>query len=139
LVTWTADDGERDDGVPVSAFGSWSLMEILPLRDFAVGRPVVRRVGRFESEPTIALLTTAGDQLKDWVRAGMALERVLLEATAFGLATSLMTQPLDIAELRELLIARTPLAAPQAIIRLGFGPPDAPTPRRPIEEIVFRR
>ena len=136
LAAWTAADGRRDDGVPASAFGGWSLMEILPLRDFAVGRPVVRRVARFEAEPTIAVLSGFGDDAVDWVRAGMALELVLLEATASGLATSLMTQPLDIPELRDLLAGRAPLDVPQAILRLGFGPPGAPTPRRPVQDVI---
>jgi hypothetical protein len=136
LAAWTAGDGRRDDGVPASAFGRWSLMEILPLRDFAVGRPVVRRVARFEAEPTIAVLSGFGDEAADWVRAGMALELVLLEATASGLATSLMTQPLDIPELRDLLTGRAPLGVPHAILRLGFGPPGAPTPRRAVQDVI---
>jgi hypothetical protein len=136
LAAWTVGDGRRDDGVPASAFGRWSLMEILPLRDFAVGRPVVRRVARFEAEPTIAVLSGFGDEAADWVRAGMALELVLLEATASGLATSLMTQPLDIPELRDLLTGRAPLDVPHAILRLGFGPPGAPTPRRAVQDVI---
>jgi nitroreductase len=136
LSAWTGGDGQRDDGVPVSAYGSWSVMEILPLRDFAVGKPVVRRAARFESKPTIAVLSVFGDEPPDWVRAGMALERVLLEATASGLASSMMTQPLDIPDLRDLLAGRSPLEAPQAILRLGVGPPGAASPRRPLDEVV---
>jgi nitroreductase len=138
LARWTGGDGMRADGIPVAAFGSRSVMEIVPLRDFAAGQRVVRRVVRFETDPTIALLSTVapGNQPRDWVRAGMALERVLLEATASGLATSLMTQPMGIAALRDLLAEHTPLEAPQVILRLGFGRPGAETPRRPLDEVV---
>jgi hypothetical protein len=70
------------------------------------------------------------------VRAGQALERVLLIATTEGLAASFMNQPLEHPDLRWLI--RSPLTgggAAQMIMRLGYGEPVPPTPRRPIGEV----
>jgi hypothetical protein len=136
LHAWTTDSPDRTDGVPRAAFGPWNVMEIVPVRDFGVDRPVSGRLAeRYEPQPTVALLSTAGDRPVEWLRAGMALQRVLLQATIRGLSASPMTQPLELPALRG-LIARTPLEAPQVILRLGYGPPAAPTPRRPLDEVV---
>ena len=47
-----------------------------------------------------------------------------------------MTQPLEIPHLRELLTEPGSGLVPQAILRFGYGPASAPTPRRPLEEVV---
>lgn len=77
----------------------------------------------FEKHPQIALLGTAKDGPLHWLRAGQALERVLLQATSDGLATSLMSQPLEWPELRS--FARDPNSAAgfvHMLLRLGYGP-----------------
>src|SRR5262245_5561807 len=76
-----------------------------------------------------ARLTTA----RDWLKTGQALERTLLTATVRGVATTLMTQPIEVPGLRALLADTTAGLVPQAIIRFGYGPP---TLRRPLEEVV---
>lgn len=43
-----------------------------------------------------ATLFTRGDGLRNWLRAGQALQRVLLTATAHGVAASMFSQPLDL-------------------------------------------
>jgi hypothetical protein len=47
-----------------------------------------------------------------------------------------MTQPLEIPHLRDLLTDPESGLVPQAIVRFGYGPASAPTPRRPLEEVV---
>jgi hypothetical protein len=54
-----------------------------------------RGTGRFETTPQLALLGTVQDRREDWLRAGQAMERVLLRATLDGLATSLTSQALE--------------------------------------------
>lgn len=71
-----------------------------------------------------------------WVRSGQALERALLTAAHRGIAATPMTQPLEIPQLRELLIDSATALVPQAIVRFGYGPPSPATPRRPLEEVV---
>jgi nitroreductase len=136
LRDWTTDDPDRMDGVPRSAFGPWNAMELIPVRDFGLDWPVSGRPAeRFESQPTVAILSTDGDGPVDWLRAGMSLQRVLLQLTMRGLSASLMTQPLELPPLRELL-AQTALDAPQVILRVGYGGPATPSPRRPIDEVL---
>jgi hypothetical protein len=75
----------------------------------------------------------------DWVRAGQALERLLLVATNEGLVASFMNQPLEQDELRQHL--RSPLTGhghTQMLIRIGYGAPVPPTPRRSIAEVTRR-
>jgi nitroreductase len=138
ITRWTTTDHTRLDGVPAAAFGPHDARETLPLRDFGLGRPdLARRTAQFESHPTIVLLSTVGDTAAQWLRAGQALQRVLLTATVRGLAATPMTQPLEAPELRDLLADTGRGFAAQVILRLGYGPPAAGTPRRPVTEVLI--
>lgn len=140
LRAWGTDDFYRDDGVPLEAVGSRDENAALPIRDFAPDREMPdRAVERFETEPTIATLTLAGEQTPElWLRAGQALQRVLLEATQLGLATTLFTQPLEQPDLGRLLDDPARHTAVQAILRLGYARfPAPPTPRRPPEDVIL--
>jgi nitroreductase len=139
LSQWTRDVPHRRDGVPPEAFGPWDALEIVPIRDFGLIQPARHRWSApFETEPTIAVLYTAGDTPWEWLRAGQALERTLLTATVRGLATTLMTQPLEIPELRALITDRAGGRVAQAIIRFGYGSPSPPSPRRSLADVLVR-
>ncbi|MEO3782317.1 hypothetical protein ABGB12_03235 [Actinocorallia sp. B10E7] len=139
LRNWTTDDPYREDGVPLDALGPWNEDDTVPIRDFT---PDLERSGtpgrEFESEPVIAVLSIIGqDTPADWLRAGQALERVLLEATRLGLAISLFTQPLEHSDLRALLADPTGRTHVQAILRFGYAAETTPlTARRPAEEVI---
>jgi nitroreductase len=136
LAQWTGDRNGRNDGVPAVAVGRRARRGTVPLRNFGLGLPTVRPVARFEADPLIAVLY-AGDTPQDWVRAGQALQRVLLTATAHGVATTLLNQPLEIPRLRKLLTDPDTGLAPHAIVRLGYAQLPAPrTPRRPVAEVL---
>jgi nitroreductase len=138
LAAWTLAATGRTDGVPPEAFGPWSAAESVPLRDFGLLQPVRRRrVAQFEQAPTIAVLSAPGDSPTAWVRAGQALERVLLTATVRGLANTPLTQPLEIPELRDLLADPSSGQSPHAILRLGYGPACPPSPRRPLNDVLI--
>ncbi|MFE3165244.1 Acg family FMN-binding oxidoreductase [Streptomyces sp. NPDC059224] len=126
------------DGIPAEAFGPARRGGDAPVRDFAAGRPMPDRPrASFEKKPNIALLGTARDGPADWLRAGQALERVLLRATADGLVASVTSQPLEWPDLR--WAARDPLSAMghvQMVLRLGHGPEGRPSPRRPLDEVL---
>lgn len=137
LERWTLASYGRTDGIPPEAFGPWSAAETIPLRDFGLVQPARRRgTVRFERAATIAMLSTATDGPASWVRAGQALERVLLTATVRGLSSTPMTQPLEIADLRRLVLDPASGRVAQVILRLGYGPPCPPSPRRPLEEVL---
>jgi len=93
-------------------------------------------VETFEPEPTIAVLYSTADSPREWLKVGQALERSLLTATVGGVATSLMTQPLEIPNLRSLLADSAAALVAQVIVRFGYGPPSPPRPRRPLEDVV---
>ncbi|MBO0916195.1 Acg family FMN-binding oxidoreductase [Streptomyces laculatispora] len=126
------------DGIPDYAFGPHDATERAATRDFAGTRVVPGRARvLFESRPQLALLSTPGDHATDWLRAGQALERVLLTATLHQVSTSFATQPLEWPDLRWVL--RDPVFGtghPQMLIRLGYGPNGPCTPRRPLNDVL---
>jgi nitroreductase len=109
------------------------------LRDFGRGRrPASRPTVAIADEPLLLLLSTPWDSTQDRLRAGMAMERVLLAATAAGLAATFLDQALEHPELRWLL--RDPLrgtGTPQVLLRIGY-PTAEPTvtPRRPTDVVT---
>ena len=138
LSRWAHREPGRRDGVPPEAFGPWPVLESVPIRDFGPARPPRRRHAEFfEHEPVAGVLYSSGDGAREWLRAGQALERTLLTATVHGLATTLMTQPLEFPELRDLLSDAAARRTAQAIIRIGYGPPSPATPRRPLSEVLL--
>lgn len=138
LKSWTSDQPERSDGIPTAAFGPWSALEVVPLRDFGLVQPSRGRYATdFEQPPTIAVLYTDDDSPEHWLRAGQALERLLLTATVRGVATTLMTQPMEIPELREMLANAANGKVAQAVLRLGYGTPGTPSPRRSVDECLI--
>lgn len=107
-------------------------------RDFGTVSPVAGRSRTpFDDRPRIALLGTVRNRPVDWLTAGQALERVLLQATGEGLVTSLAFQPFEWPGLR--WAADDPASAVEHIhmvIHLGYGPGGYATPRRPVAEVL---
>jgi nitroreductase len=134
--------GERsEDGVPASALGPRPIGHAALIRDLAVRQADCERpVAWFERHPTLALLSVRRHDRLGWLKAGEALQRVLLTATRWGLSASFLHQALAGEQGR--LAARAPEdgdAHPQMLLRIGYGrTPDA-TPRRPLEDFAPRR
>ncbi|MFJ8113943.1 Acg family FMN-binding oxidoreductase [Streptomyces sp. NPDC096132] len=126
------------DGIPGYAFGPRKRFGRAPVRDFAARLPVPGRESAvFENAPRLAVLGTTGDRPRDWLLAGQAMERVLLQATLDGLATSLTSQALEWPELRwTVRDPRSAMAFIQMVLRLGYGPAGPGTPRRPVHEVL---
>jgi nitroreductase len=126
----------RDDGVPVRSLGPRPAGARVPFRDLGRGVGVARDYAGFETTPTVAILSTLHDERVDWVRAGQALQRVLLEITRAGLAASFLNQPLEDETLRGLV--RSPMTGvghSHMILRIGYGDPVPATPRRPLSQV----
>ncbi|WP_020576633.1 Acg family FMN-binding oxidoreductase [Actinopolymorpha alba] len=143
LARWVGGRTVRyGSGIPEEALGpsGESGREEFQQRDFAGGRPRFSPASvEQEMEPTIAVLTTDGDRPVDWLRAGQALMRVLLTATAHGLAASYLNQPLELPDLRPRVRETLALVGfPQLILRLGrpIGGWPLPTPRRPVADLL---
>jgi hypothetical protein len=98
----------------------------------------LRPAAGFEREPQLAVLATRYDGPVEWLRAGQAMERVLVEATAHGVSTSLLNQVIEHEGLRwQINDPHWPWQCPQAVIRFGYGPSVPPTPRRPIADVLI--
>ena len=152
LQSWMRTDPAAVDGVPVEAVpaddprtrpSNWLI------RDFAAGQreqheflepgdpaappPDVER-------PSVVLMGTEGDDRYAWVLAGRALGRVLLLATAAGLAASPLTQALDWPATRTRLQSRLSLVGhPQMLLRMGYPTESASavvSGRRPVAEVL---
>jgi hypothetical protein len=134
----------RRDGVPATAYPARPerTEPNFPARDFAHGRgwglpprtdaPVARSAG------AAALLTTSDDDPASWVRAGQALQRVLLLASSCGVATALHSQPLEIPLLRDFVHAQFGDGGyPQMVLRFGRSGGATVSVRRPIKEVLF--
>jgi nitroreductase len=137
LVNWTALDPMFGEGVPARSFGPTHEWDDVPIRDFGLAHPDARRRHAwFEAAPTVVMLSTETDTAVHWLRAGQAMERVLLTATVRGVANTPMTAPTELPELRALLNESSDRRVAQVILRLGYGDPCPPTPRRPLAEVV---
>ena len=134
LRRWTDESVGKDDGVPRSAGGPRPIGgSLLAPRQFHPGtteRP-------FEQDPLVAVLATHGDTPRDHVRAGIAMQRVLVTATAVGLSTSFLSQPVEVPITRSAMRALLDLrGSPQTVLRIGHGYPAARTPRRPVSDVT---
>jgi nitroreductase len=132
LAQWAG--GERDrEGIPSSAIGPRDPSGRTPVRDFRAG-PV--DYAWFEDNPQLAVLSTGTGARADWLRAGQALQRVLLTATARGIAVSPLTLPLETSDAWLVRDPSAPAEMPQMILRLGYGLPVPASPRRPVSEVL---
>lgn len=134
---WVGGD-RTTEGVPSSALGPRNAGGEAVVRELAAtAADAARPLADFEHEPQLAVLATRYDGPIEWLRAGQALERVLLEATAHGISTSLLNQVIEHEELRwQVNDPLGPWQRPQAVLRFGYGPPVPPTPRRPITDVL---
>jgi hypothetical protein len=138
LAAWTTPGGVgRRDGVPRQAFGPRDIDNALPLRDFGLGHGAPTATVAFEPDPTLILLFTDNDTSVDWLRAGAALQRLLLTATLRGLAATPLSQLLEVPRLRALLADSVTGQVAQTVLRIGYPTiPALATPRRPVEEVT---
>ena len=137
LVKWLG--GSPTDGIPAAALGAQPDHSPAPVRDMSYAAPgIPRPTAGFERMPQLAVLSTARDEPADWLRAGQALQRVLLAATRHGVAASFLYQPMELHDMSGAEGWWPWPEHPQIILRFGYGPPAAQTPRRPVEEILDR-
>lgn len=131
LAAWTGDDAGRTDGVPASA---------LPPRTGP--GPDTRGMGLLtgqddRSTSRLLLLGTRHDSQVQWVRAGEALERVLLELTAAHLAASTLMQVVEVVETSARLVAELGVPVqPQALLRVGRAATGPATRRRRLVDVL---
>lgn len=142
VIRWARPpDSTRKDGVPADAYPRepTTTEPDFPQRDYAWQHPWGSSAHQATSAAAgvVALLTTSGDDRRDWIIAGQALQRVLLHASANGVSAAFHTQALEMPHLREFL--REELCAgayPQMIMRLGITFDETRGVRRPLSDLV---
>jgi nitroreductase len=136
LAQWVGGPRDRD-GIPDTALGPRSPDSPTPVRDFTPGQQA-GPVGYawFETIPQLAVLSTRSGSTADWLRAGQALQRVLLTATARGIAATPLTQPLETGDAWLVRDPRSGSEQPQMILRIGYGLPTPAAPRRPVADVL---
>ncbi|MFF3886023.1 Acg family FMN-binding oxidoreductase [Streptomyces sp. NPDC001914] len=135
---WVRPPGGGSLGVPPEALGPQDFRDRIPMRDFTARPHSSGLLTRpFEKRPVIAVLSTPHDRRTDWLRAGEALERVLLVATVHHVRASLLHQALEWPDLRDQLVRGRRTSA-QMIIRFGYGPLGPSSPRRTARQVLER-
>jgi nitroreductase len=149
LQSWTRRYSAARDGIPAASVPPPSLggSSLSPLRRLPPGglRQPAQLAGQgpFDDAAEILVLSMAGDGADDWLRAGEATSAVLLAATQLGLATTPLSQALEVEAVRR-AIRRDVLHSvenPQLLIRVGWPVADAPelppTPRRDLASVLL--
>ena len=147
LAHWTRHGGEgATDGVAAEAVphaGARRHTEV-PIRDFEAGITGGQElVDIIDEQPVYLILFTTGDHREARLRAGEAYARVTIEAQRLGLASSAITQAVDLPGVRErfrVLMGWTD--HPQMVLRIGYPPagkPPAQTNRRPLSDVLTVR
>ena len=137
---WTGRRRDEPEGVPTSSSGPRpEPQDLWVVRDFSAGQAPERVAGKdFEREPLLAVLCSHHDSRADELRAGQAMQRVLLTACAHGLSSSVLSVVTEVAETRDQL--RSMLGGslhPQTVLRFGYGPPVPETPRRDPADLLM--
>ena len=140
LRRWTTRPVAAGDGVPSTVVPRLDgrARDDVPMRDFDT-----QGLGDLPSETgsrvdqTLVLLATRSDDPSAWLRAGEALQRVLLELTTRGWVASPLTQVIEVPITRtQLRAALTWDAHPQMLLRIGRAAQTGRVPRRSRDETV---
>jgi nitroreductase len=133
------------DGIPAYAYGLGELLDFATplfssaMRTFDLGKGIAAHDARLvEGSPVLAILCTETDTASAWLSAGQALARLLLLACAHGVSGSFLNQPLEVHTLRSQFREALRIGGfPQILLRLGYGPPTQPTPRRDVRQVLI--
>jgi hypothetical protein len=130
-------------GVPARSAPQSDPTAPLPARLFAGPRLAQPRDVAAENDAAVVLaLGTKDDTQLARLRAGEVTSLMLLTATALGLASCPVTEPLEIADTRDAVQTDVfgDSGFPQMLLRIGWAPINADplprTPRRPLEDVV---
>jgi hypothetical protein len=128
----------RGDGIIVPAFALPITQMII--RSFDMGSGVAAKDQELaDGSPVLAVLSSTGESVKNWLAAGQALQRVLLTAVQQGLQASYLNQAMQVPTLRTKVqhLLHKP-SFPQILLRLGYPKElQAASPRRALTDVVL--
>ncbi|MFG1648240.1 Acg family FMN-binding oxidoreductase [Amycolatopsis sp. NPDC049252] len=136
---WTHRPPGSPDGVPMTAAGPPPDHHgVVTLRASHENAALPAR--EYEQQPLLAVLLTRDRGPHAEVRAGMAMQRVLLTATAEDLAASFLSQPFETPRTRQSMDRLfTGLGQPHTLLRIGYGYPTRLTARRAVTDVLTHR
>ena len=134
----------QHDGVPGYAYGVGALRSWLqptltratgihPTGSHATGQLAAAGL----DAPVVLVVGTPDDSPAAVLRAGQAMQRLLLRARSEKLAASYLNACLHVPGLRRQLGQALAMHSPQVVIRLGYGELVRPTPRRGVTELLI--
>lgn len=144
LASWirSARLGNRD-GMSGTGFGMPDLLSPLGqfvIRTFDIGDSVAASHENMivDGTPMLGLLVSKKDDVKDWIRTGQALSKVLLYLTANGLTSSYLNQPIETPDLRDDVRKIAGVSKyPQILLRIGeVDEIPQPSVRRSTDEVI---
>jgi hypothetical protein len=140
LQAWTTTDLHRTDGVPVYAIphtDARSEPESL-VRNFDVaGKGWLPRLKQSSLNHCLMVLGTAESTRSAWLRAGEALQRILLEATRLDYVVSIASQVAEVPSTRKRLREELGLEIhPLLLMRIGQAAPTPAGKRRNLTMII---
>ena len=143
LAAWVHPNrSSARDGIPGYAQGMDDLLSFtgpLVVRTFNMGDGQAAKDHELaKGSPALAVIGTDEDSPRDWMHAGQALARTLLQARVEGVWASFLNQAIEVPDLRLQFCSSLGLKGfPQVCLRLGFGSEIKPTPRRSPDEVII--
>ena len=95
-------------------------------------------VRNIRSSAGIAVFTSEANSPRNWFEAGRAYERFALQATALGIRTAFINQPVEVLNLRPQFASWLGIAGrrPDLVVRFGHGPAMPRSLRRPLTQVI---
>jgi hypothetical protein len=92
---------------------------------------------QLRSSAGVAVFVSTNDPVH-WIDVGRCYERFALQATAFGIRTAFLNQPVEVTGLRAQFAAWLNLGdrRPDLVVRFGRGPEMPRSLRRPVEQVI---
>ena len=125
------------DSSGTASLPSWLGRPLFPwlLRTDAENRKYAAQIG---SSAGIAVFTGERADPEHWTRVGRSFQRFALQATALGIRTAHVNQPVEVAALRPELAGLLGLgdARPDLVVRFGYAPALPMSMRRPVAAVL---
>lgn len=130
------------DGLYGPAMGSPDVPRWLGLlamkAGFSAKNQTTKDREHIRSSSAIAVFYSEADDIPHWIEAGRCYQRLALQATALGLSTAFINQPVEVAGLRSEFARAIDIGdcRPDLIVRVGRGREMPRSPRRPVTEVI---
>ena len=148
LVSWIrfnpADATQKRDGLAGRTIGQpalpgWLARTILPLVLTPKGQSATD-AANIRTSSGVAVFVSSEQGREAWIEAGRAYERFALQATALGIRTAHINQPIEVPQIRSEFESWLKLDGEfaQLVVRFGHGPSAPFSLRRPIDDVIVR-